>query len=145
MCPDHESGHAQRASLPPLQAPPVSTPEPAPSPSRLDAGTVLGLQRTAGNAAVASLLRTPEVCEVGDVALQPVSVSPPRAQLLGDYDDAQVSEELYGRPDVPFTRFGPDEVEVHYSSLTAKWKPAFGEHASAFERRRVEGDVESDW
>jgi hypothetical protein len=123
-------------------ASPSGSIEPSP---RLDANAILALQRTAGNAVVSSLLRTPdEVCEPGDVLLQPVSVSPPRAQLLGEYSDEQVSQELYGRPDIPFARVGPDEVEVLFSSLTSEWKPAFAEHASTFEERTV-GAPASDW
>lgn len=145
MGPDHASSD-ERGPLAPREASRADSVAPVPPLSpRLDVKTVLALQRTAGNAAVGSLLRTPdEVCEVGDVLLQPVSVSPPRAQLLGDYSDEDVSNELYGRPNVPFARFGPDEVEVLYSSLTDKWKPAFGEHASTFERRTV-GEPKSDW
>lgn len=125
--------------------PGVSTPD-TPSLARgLDAQRVLALQRSAGNAAVSSLLRQADlVCEPGTVDLEPVPVSPPRARLFGLYDD-DVSEELYGRRGVPFTRYGADEVEVLYSSLTAKWKPKFAEHASPWERSRIDGERRSDW
>ena len=146
MSRDHDSRHVRREPDVPLEAPAVPAPAEARPSLRLNAEGVLALQRTAGNAATASLLRSPEeVCEVGEIGLEPVPVSPPRARLLGDYDDAQISSELYGRPDVAFTRFGPDEVEVHYSSLTDEWKPAFSEHASGFERDRVDGGSEREW
>jgi hypothetical protein len=67
-------------------------------------------------------------------------MSPPRARLLGSYDDAAISQELYGRgrPEVPIRHTAVDEIEVLYSTLLPEWKPAFKEAASEFERHGAE-------
>jgi len=65
-------------------------------------------------------------------------MSPPQARVLGSYSDDQISTELYGRPGVPTARLSADSVEIHYSSLLPKWRPAFRESATEWERTGAE-------
>ena len=75
--------------------------------------------------------------------LDPMPVSPPRARLLGTYDDRTVAEQLYGNPDFPIVRYGADQVEIQYGSLLPQWQPLFPEGASQFELGLKESEY--DW
>ncbi|MCX4975087.1 DUF4157 domain-containing protein [Streptomyces sp. NBC_00620] len=77
---------------------------------------------------------SPGLLPAVSVALEPLPMSPPRARLLGSYEDTVISEELYGRPGVPIRYTAVDEIEVLYSSLLPEWKQVFREAASEFER-----------
>lgn len=110
------------------------TPDPA---ARHDPAHILALQRSAGNAATGRLLqRAPAgVSTVDGVQLDPVPASPPQVRVLGDYSDPEISTALYGLPGVPVRRLSADTVEIYYSTLLPKWKPAFRESATDWEKR----------
>jgi len=86
-----------------------------------------------GNAAIARLMSTP-----GDVLLEPMPVSPAQIRVLGDYTDEQISLELYGITTVPINYLSHDSVEVFYSTLLPKWRPAFRLTASEWEKTGAE-------
>jgi len=71
---------------------------------------------------------------MGDVLLEPLPVSPPQVRVHGSYTDEQISQELYGKPSVPLPRVYADTVEVYYSTLRPKWKPAFRDSATHWEQ-----------
>ena len=97
---------------------------------------LLALQRSAGNAAVTRLLQRElaEVSTAADVLLEPLPISPPQMRVLGTYSDEQLSSALYGRPGVPIRYVGSDAVEISYSTLLPRWKPAFQEAVSGWEK-----------
>lgn len=78
------------------------------------------------------------VSREGDVLLDPLPVSPPQVRVLGTYSDEQISTELYGRPDAPVPYLSAGTVRVYYSTLLPKWKPAFRESATDWEKRGAE-------
>lgn len=84
-------------------------------------------------------MRAPaDVCTSEDVLLEPMQVSPPQIRVTGTYTDEQISMALYGRPRVPIRYLSADSVEVLYSTLLPKWKPAFREGASDWEKTGAE-------
>jgi hypothetical protein len=110
-------------------------------PSRLEpeVAHILSLQRTAGNVAVYRLLRSPATEAVfTNIPLEPLPASPPQARLLASVTDEQISLALYGRVGIPIRYTGPDTVEVLYSTLLPKWKPAFRAGATPWERTGAE-------
>ena len=54
------------------------------------------------------------------------------------YSDEQISTELYGRSNVPIRYLSTDTVQVYYSTLVPKWKPAFRESATDWEKQGAE-------
>jgi hypothetical protein len=78
------------------------------------------------------------VSREGDVLLDPLPVSPPQVRVLGMYSHEQISTELYGRPNVPIPYLSADTVQVYYSTLLPKWKSAFRESATDWEKRGAE-------
>jgi hypothetical protein len=77
-----------------------------------------------------------------DVLLEPMPVSPPQMRVIGEYSDEQISMALYGRANVPIRYVSADSVEVLYGTLLPKWKPAFREAASAWEKKAADETVE---
>ena len=98
------------------------------------------MQRTAGNAATSrALQRAPaNVSTSDDVLLEPMPVSPPQVRVLGHYSDEQISTELYGHPGVPIRYLSAESVEIQYSTLVPKWKPAFRASATEWEKNGAE-------
>jgi len=128
-----------RRTARPEREPDAPRREPVRGPTPLAPPELLALQRTAGNAAVCRLLRAPVVeTSSTEVRLEPLPASPPQARLVGAFSDQQVSMELYGRPGVPVRHLGPNTVEVLYSTLLPKWKPAFKSAASPWEQTGAE-------
>jgi hypothetical protein len=78
------------------------------------------------------------VCTGDEVVFEPLQVSPMQARMLGVYTDEQISQELYGRPMVPIHHLDATRVEVMYSTLLPRWKPAFVLGASKWEREEAD-------
>ncbi len=54
------------------------------------------------------------------------------------YSAGEISTELYGNPYVPIRYLSADTVQVYYSTLLPKWKPAFRESATDWEKQGAE-------
>jgi hypothetical protein len=108
--------------------------------TRMQPSDVVALQRSVGNSATRRLLQrdTTNVSTAEDVLLEPMPVSPPQVRVIGKYSDEQISNELYGLPGVPIRYLSADSVEIYYSTLRPKWKPAFRESASDWEKTGAE-------
>src|SRR5664279_5148362 len=119
---------------------PAPCPPTAWQPTARQRTDVLAMQRTAGNAATSrALQRAPaNVSTSDDVLLEPMPVSPPQVRVLGHYSDEQISTELYGHPGVPIRYPSAESVEIQYSTLLPKWKPAFRASATEWEKNGAE-------
>ncbi len=111
-------------------------------PVLVQSGTAVGLA-CAPAAGAAESPKTTEpgpasVSRAGDVLLVPLPVSPPQVRVLGRYSDEQISTELYGHPNVSIRYLSADTVQVYYSTLLPKWKPAFRESATDWEKQGAE-------
>ena len=53
--------------------------------------------------------------------------SPPRAYVLGPYEDTAIAEALYGDPTIPITSLSETEllIKIDYGRLLPQWKPFF--------------------